>query len=335
MRERFVECGGSGPHGVRLRVTEAGEGPLVVLLHGFPESAYSWRHQLEPLAAAGYRVIAPDQRGYGHSSHPEPVEAYSVLRLVGDVVALIADAGAENAVVVGHDWGAIVAWQLAAMRPDLVRAVAGLSVPPRPRGQRPPLEAYRALHAGRFYMNHIEKPGVADAEMARDVRRSLRLAFDGLSGENPANDPPQPLLVPDGDGLPDALGGRDVLPSWLSAADLDVFAEQFAPETGGFTGALNWYRNLDTDWPALAAFDGARLRMPALFVAGDRDTVLSGPGSAAYVASLPGRHPGMREPVILTGCGHWAQQERPAEVTAELLAFLGSLSPRESPDPAV
>jgi pimeloyl-ACP methyl ester carboxylesterase len=324
---------------VRLRVTEAGEGPLVVLLHGFPEGPYSWRHQIGPLAAAGYRVLAPEQRGYGASSRPEPVEAYSIFRLVGDIVALIAQSGAEDAVVVGHDWGAVVAWRLAAMRPDLVRAVVGLSVPPLPRGQHPPLAANRAVHAGRFYMNHIERPGVADAEMAGDVRRSLRAAFHGLSGENPVNDPPRPLLVPDGGGLPQALGGAapdagggDVLPSWLSEADIDAFAELFDPAAGGFTGGLNWYRNMDADWPALAAFDGVRLRMPSLFMAGDRDTVLAFGGSAGSVARLPRTHPGMREPVILPGCGHWIQQERPAEVTAALLAFLESLDgPLQAP----
>ncbi|MCF3964886.1 alpha/beta fold hydrolase [Streptomyces fuscigenes] len=339
MAERFVESGGSGPEGVRLRVFDEGEGPLVVLLHGFPEGPHSWRHQIGPLVAAGYRVLVPEQRGYGASSRPEQVGAYSVFRLVGDVAALIADAGAEQAVVVGHDWGASVAWRVAALRPDLVRAVAGLSVPPSPRGRRPPLEGLRELHGGRFYMNHIaDRPGVADAEMAADVRRSLRAAFHGLSGENPANDPPRPLLVPEGAGLPEALGGGDVPPSWLTEDDLEQFARLFDPADGGFTGALNWYRTMDTDWPYLAAFDGVRLRMPALFMAGDRDTVLAFPDRARVLARLARLHPGLREPVILPGCGHWIQQERPAEVTARLLEFLGSLgSPgrSQSPDRAV
>jgi pimeloyl-ACP methyl ester carboxylesterase len=308
-------------NGVRLRVLDEGEGPLVLLLHGFPESAYSWRHQIAPLVAAGYRVVAPEQRGYGESSHPDSPDAYTIMHLVGDVVGLIADAGAQEAVVVGHDWGATVAWNIALMRPDLVRGVVGLSVPPRPRGSAPPVRRMQEVYEGRFYTGYFEQPEVADREFGRDVRASLRRFFHALSGDNPEN--PQPLLVPHGGGLLDGMPEPRESPEWLSEADLDVFVGQF--DDLGFTGALDWYRNLDRNWELTAPFEGAALRMPALYVVGDRDPVLAFAHTSEALDALGRVHPGLREPVILPGCGHWTQQERPDEVTAELLGFLRSL----------
>jgi pimeloyl-ACP methyl ester carboxylesterase len=227
MVRRYVVTAGS----VDLAVTETGEGPLVLLLHGFPEGAHSWRHQMGPLAQAGYRVVAPDQRGYGASSHPDAVDAYTIMHLTGDMVALISALGTRECVVVGHDWGASVAWNLAQMRPDLVRGVVGLSVPPMPRGDMPLLQATREATGGRFYTNYMEQPGVADAELGRDVRASLRRILYGLSGEDPNNKPRQ-LLVPEGGGLLDAFGEQDTMPSWLTQEDLDIFAAQFEQRRG-------------------------------------------------------------------------------------------------------
>ncbi len=310
-------------NGIRLHVAEEGDGPLVVLLHGFPECWYSWRHQFAPLAAAGYRVVAPDQRGYARSDRPQDVAAYTMLHLVGDVIGLIHALGEERAVVVGHDWGAPVAWTTAQMRPDVVRAVAGLSVAPTVRGNVPPLRAMRERFGGRFYWNYFETPGVADAEFAADPRANFSRFLYGASGDNPHNNPPaQPLVDPDG-GFLDRIKEPERLPAWLTEADLDAFTAEYAE--AGFTGGLNWYRNMDRNWELTAPWARAAITVPALYITGDRDLVYHFPGMSELVPALTTLHPQLREPVILPGCGHWTQQERPAEVNAALLEFLDSL----------
>ena len=310
-------------NGIRLHVAEEGEGPLIVLLHGFPECWYSWRHQFSPLAAAGYRVVAPDQRGCARSDRPEDPGAYTILHLAGDVVGLVRALGEEQAVLVGHDWGAPVAWTTAQLRPDVVSAVVGLSVPPNPRGRRPPLRAMRERFDGQFYWNYFETPGTADAELARDVRETFRRVLYGGCGDNPHNNPPaQPLIRP-GRGILDRIRLPARLPGWITEEDLDAFTEEFT--AAGFTGGLNWYRNLDRNWELTAAWQDAPITVPALHITGDRDVVHHFPGTSRLVAALPGLHPAMREPVVLPGCGHWTQQERPDEVNALLLEFLDSL----------
>ncbi|MGW1865984.1 alpha/beta fold hydrolase [Streptomyces mauvecolor] len=311
-------------NGIRLHIAEEGEGPLVVLLHGFPESWHSWRHQFGPLAAAGFRVVAPDQRGYGRSDHPEDVDAYSILHLVGDVVGLIHALGEERAFVVGHDWGAPVAWHTALLRPDVVRGVAGLSVPPPFRGARPPLAAMQERFGGRFYWNYFNRPGVADAEFAKDTRTALRKLFYSASGDAPdAGRPDQALVADPGRGWLADMTDPEALPDWLTEADLDELTESYAK---GFTGALNWYRNLDRNWELTAAWQGAVVSVPALYVYGDRDLVPAFPGTPELIAKLPELMPDLRrEPVMLPGCGHWTQQERPEEVNAALVDFLTQL----------
>ncbi|MGW7005302.1 alpha/beta fold hydrolase [Streptomyces sp. NPDC054933] len=310
-------------NGIRLHIAEEGEGPLVVLLHGFPECWYSWRHQFAPLAAAGYRVVALDQRGYARSDRPREVEAYTILHLVGDVIGLIHALGEEHAVVIGHDWGAPVAWHTALLRPDVVTAVAGLSVAPPTRGSVPPLRAMRERFDGQFYWNYFETPGVADAELAADPRATFRRTLYGASGDNPHNDPPGQPLVPPGGGFLDRIKAPEKLPSWLTEEDLDVFTAEYAE--AGFTGGLNWYRNLDRNWELTAAWDRATIQVPALYITGDRDLVYRFPGMDQLLPALTTLHPQLREPLILPGCGHWTQQERPEEVNAALLEFLDSL----------
>ena len=296
-------------NGIRLHIAEEGEGPLVVLLHGFPESWHSWRHQFGPLAAAGFRVVAPDQRGYGASDHPEDVESYSIFHLVGDVV--------------GHDWGAPVAWHTALLRPDVVRGVAGLSVPPPFRGTRKPLGAMEEMFDGRFYWNYFNRPEVADAELARDPRATLRKALYAASGDGPdAGTGKQPLVEP-GQGWLETMPDPKTLPAWLTEADLDSLTESFA---GSFTGALNWYRNIDRNWELTAAWHGAVVSPPALYVYGDKDLVPAFPGTPELIEQLPELMPNLRRaPVVLAGCGHWTQQERPDEVNAALIPFLTEL----------
>ncbi|MEU0058472.1 alpha/beta hydrolase [Streptomyces sp. NPDC006334] len=309
-------------NGVRLHVVEEGEGPLVVLLHGFPESWHSWRHQLGPLADAGFRVVAPDQRGYGRSDAPADVESYTILHLVGDVVGLIRALGEETAYVVGHDWGAPVAWHTALLRPDMVRGVAGLSVPPPSRGAEPPLVSMEKRFDGRFYWNYFARPGVADAEFAADTRTTLRKFLYSASGDVPG-EIKQPLVDP-GQGWLSAMPDPQVLPPWLTEDDLDALTESFSR---GFTGALNWYRNLDRNWELTAPWDGAAVTPPALYVYGDRDPVPAFPGTPEFIATLADRMPNLhRPPVELAGCGHWTQQERPDEVNAALVDFLRACS---------
>jgi pimeloyl-ACP methyl ester carboxylesterase len=309
---RFVET-----NGIRMHIAEQGAGPLVLLCHGFPESWYSWRHQLPALAAAGYHAVAPDMRGYGQTDRPEETERYTQLHLVGDMVGLLRALGAETAVIVGHDWGAPVAWNAALMRPDQFRAVIALSVPYTPRGGTPPTRAMKRAAGETFmYMLYFQTLGVAEAELERDVRATLRRVLYGISGDAP----PVPVLAKGAKFL-DALAEPSALPGWLSEADLDFYTGEFART--GFRGGLSWYRNLDRTWELMAAYQGARITRPALFIAGARDMVVL--RNRAAVERLPETVADLRKLVLLPGCGHWTQQERPAEVNAEILAFLGIL----------
>ncbi|POX36839.1 epoxide hydrolase [Streptomyces sp. Ru73] len=320
IEHRFVKV-----NGVELHIAEQGEGPLVVLLHGFPESWYSWRHQFGPLAAAGYRVVAPDQRGYARSEQPADADAYSLLHLTGDVTALIHALGEERAVVVGHDWGAPVAWTTAMLRPDVVRGVAGLSVPPvLPAGMAPP-SVTRQQYGDRYYQVYFQQPGVADAELARDLPSTFRRMLFNGSGDNPANKTPRPWIVPEGAPLL-GTGPDPELPSWLTEEDIDTFARDYAHHgERAFTGPLNWYRNIGRNNELLAVFRGRGIDVPALYVAGDRDMVTSLHGIDRVIDSLDTVAPKLHRKVTLPGCGHWTQQERPEEVNEALLDFLAHL----------
>ena len=312
-------------NGVRLSVVDHGQGPLVLLCHGWPELAFSWRHQIAPLAAAGHRVLAPDLRGFGRSDAPAGIAAYSVLDMVGDLVALVAAAGEDRAVVVGHDWGATIAWTAALLRPDLFRAVAALSVPFRPRGPAPPLQALRAAGQHGFYWLYFQEPGVAEAEFERDPAATIRRLLYWGSGDAPPGGRSEAGLlgVRPGGGFLDGMPDPAALPAWLDPADLDHHVAEY--RRTGFRGGLNLYRNLDRNWALLAPWQGARVRQPALFVAGTRDAVIRTPAGRAALDAMPDWVPDLRRTVLLDGAGHWIQQERPAEVTAALLDFLRSL----------
>ncbi|GAA3830673.1 alpha/beta fold hydrolase [Streptomyces chiangmaiensis] len=312
-------------NGVRLHVAEQGEGPLVLLLHGFPESWYSWRHQFGSLAAAGYRAAAPDQRGYARSDQPEAVEAYTLLHLAGDVIGLVDALGEESVVLAGHDWGAFVAWVTAMLRPDVVRAVAGLSVPPvLPGGMSPPSITRKRFGDG-FYQVVFQEPGVADAALARDPQTTFRRILYGASGDSPSST--SPWMVPDRGTLLDFMPEPEQLPGWLTHDDIEVFVGDYVRHGDrAFTGGLNWYRNTERNWELLAAFRGRRIEAPALYIGGDRDMVvgLSG-GPDATLKKVEQAAPQLLRGVILPGCGHWTQQERPDEVNRELLDFLAQL----------
>ncbi|MET0324607.1 MAG: alpha/beta hydrolase [Ilumatobacteraceae bacterium] len=309
-------------NGIRLHVVEAGEGPLVLLVHGFPESWYSFRHQLPLLAAAGYRAVALDVRGYGRSSAPPAIEDYRMIRMVADNVALVAALGADQAVVVGHDWGAPIAWNSALIRSDIFRAVAGLSVPFAPAGDTRPTDAFRAMAGDEeFYIEYFQRPGRAEAELDEDVREWLKGFYFTASGDAPPPSGGTVATIPHGARMRDRFAYPNPMPEWMSDEDLDVYAGEF--ERTGFTGGLNRYRNVDRDWEDLSVFRGRPIEVPALFVGGDRDgpTIWGMRSIERFSETLPKLH----RSIILPGCGHWTQQERPAEVNEALLEFLAVL----------
>ena len=311
---RFIDT-----NGIRMHIAEAGEGPLVLLCHGFPESWYSYRHQLDALAAAGYHAVAPDQRGYGQTDAPEDVHAYTLLHLAGDLVGLVEALGGERCIVVGHDWGSPVASTLGLFRPDLVRGVALLSVPYLPRGDSDLLTSLTELLGPNNYQVFFQEPGVAEAAFEADVRASILGGLIGSSGDAPEVNTLGDIVANPPVPAPDAP-----LPGWLTSEDVDHFTEEF--ERSGFRGGLNWYRNSRQNWELMAAWHHAPLLVPSLFVGGDRDLVFHWPGFPELIGAIRDiSMPNLTKAVVLEGCGHWTQQERPAEVNELLLEFFAGL----------
>ena len=301
-------------NGIELFLLEQGQGPLVVLCHGWPELSYSWRHQIAAIADAGFHVVAPDMRGYGRTSAPADIAAYSIFDTVGDMVALVTALGETQAVIVGHDWGAPVAWHAALFRPDMFTKVAGLSVPPPFRGRARPLDSLRAGGVTNFYWQYFQTPGVAEAEFERDIAATMRKIL-GRGVSDPAA-----LYVTEDKGFLGNIPPVLTLPDWLSEADIAYFAEAY--QKSGFRGGLNWYRNLDRNWDLTAPWQGAQIHQPSLFIAGSRDSVITGLIGAKRVTELDRVLPNLRQKLIIEGAGHWVQQERPNEVNAALIAFL-------------
>jgi len=316
IRHRTVDVGGA-----RIHWAECGAGPVALMIHGFPESWYSWRHQLPALAAAGYRAVAIDVRGYGRSSKPRSVDEYRMVRMVSDVVGVIDALGSDDVTIIGHDWGAPIAWNTALLRPDLLRGVAGLSVPytPPSRGQRP-LARMRALAGNdEFYVEYFQEPGRAEAEIEADIRQWLLGFYWCASGDVVKG--PNISIVPRGRQLADQFVYPEAMPAWLTEADLNVYTREF--EYSGFFGPLCRYRNVDRDWEDLAAFSGRPITIPALFIGGDRDgpTIWGRPAIEQFSETLPA----LTRCEILPGCGHWTQQERPQATNELLIEFLHSI----------
>ncbi len=313
-------------NGILLHIAEQGEGPLVVLCHGFPESWYSWRHQLAALSAAGFRVVAPDMRGYGQSDRPEPTDQYTLLHLVGDMVGLLDALGVEQAVIAGHDWGAPVAWHAALLRPDRFRGVVGLSVPFWPRRPFKPTTVMPRHDDAMFYQLYFQEPGVAEVELERDVRQTIVKLLFAASGDMPRNGGGAGgdvgMVRRDG-GFLAGMPSPATLPAWLGEADVDFYAGEF--KRTGFRGGLNWYRNIDRNWELMASFAGAKIAVPALYMAGDRDLVVAFRGMDQVIAGLRHTVPHLRGTIMLPGCGHWTQQERASEVNAAMIDFLRRL----------
>jgi pimeloyl-ACP methyl ester carboxylesterase len=319
MQHRFATT-----NAIKMHYVEQGSGPLVVLCHGWPESWYSWRHQIPALAGAGFRVVAPDQRGYGQTDAPAPVESYDIFNLVGDIVGLVDALGESQAIVVGHDWGAPVAWHCALLRPDIFRGCALLSVPYLPRSSMLPSIGWKALEGTdkNFYQNYFQEPGRVEKELDADPRRSMAMILYSASGDPPPKERWQ-FLFPRAKTFIESGVVPAKLPPWLTEADVDFFAGEF--KRAGFRGGINWYRNLDRNWQMTPFLDGARLRQPSMFAAGEHDCVLAmlelmtgGPVSTIVEALMLA----CRKQAIIPGAGHWIQQERPKEINELLVEFV-------------
>jgi pimeloyl-ACP methyl ester carboxylesterase len=303
---------------IHLHVAEAGEGPLVLLLHGWPETWFSWRHQLPALAAAGYHAVAPDVRGYGQSDRPEPIEAYGMKNLLADCLGLLDHFDAKTAVVVGHDWGAAMAWNSAALHADRYRAVVGMSVPHFGRAPLPPTQLFKAMFGEKwFYILYFQEPGLAEAELEADVGTTMRTILAGIPGFDTTAAAVKARTK--GDGFLTGLTPPRALPGWLTEEDLGRYVEDFT--ASGFRGGLNRYRNMDRDWAELPELATVRIEQPALFVTGERDPVRA----FAPADTMKPLVPNLEETLVIPGAGHWVQQESWAEVNRALLAFLARL----------
>ena len=313
-------------NGIRMHVAEAGRGPAILLCHGFPECWYSWRHQIEALSNGGFHVIAPDQRGYGGTDKPHPVESYTMLHLVGDLVGLLDALGVASATIVGHDWGAAVAWNAALIRPDRFHAIAALSVPIFLRAPARPTTLMPRNETEEFYTLYFQEPGRAEADFDPDPRDTVRRFMLFGAGTNI----PEPRVIGGGGvNMMPRTGGyfskrpKDLPPNpEMTEADFDVYGEAFRD---GFRGPLNWYRNIDRNWELMAPYVGAKWTVPALYIYGDRDVVLAFGGMDKNLAALPRLVPQLRPPIVLEGVGHYTQVERPGAVNAALIEFLASL----------
>ncbi len=320
MIDGFLEA-----NGVRLHYVEQGRGPLVLLCHGWPESWYSWRHQIAALAAAGYRVVAPDQRGYGASDAPGEVDAYDIAQLTADMAGLVSALGEQRAVVIGHDWGSVVATHAALLRPDVFHALGLLSVPYVPRRTTRPAVRFEGVTRDReFYQAYFQQPDRIERELEGDVRRSLLGILYTAGGDRVRERPDDPssfAFFAKGTRFIDNLIIPDELPGWLSAEDLDVYTSQF--RQSGFRGPINWYRNLDRNWAITPYLQGARIQQPTIYMAGSADGV---PRMLAEdVAAMEKMIPNLKGKHVIDGAGHWTQQEKPEEVNRLLLRFLASL----------
>lgn len=311
-------------NGISVRAAVEGSGPLVIMVHGFPELWYSWRHQIQPVAQAGFKVVVPDVRGYGGSSKPHAIDAYDMVSLTNDVIGLIDALGEETAILVGHDWGAPICWNTAALHPDRIAAVVGLSVPFFPRGDTPPIDQWNALFGnGFFYQLYFQEEGVAEAAFEADLRTALRKLYFTVSGDG-ADAPLHSLSS--AEPVADFLGTMvdpDPFPGWLTEADLNYYTAAF--QQGGLRGPLNRYRAQHLDWERLPQLSQLQIHQPSCFIAGTLDPVRTFiPGFDLY-AGAGTACTDFRGATLIDGKGHWIQQEAPDEVNRALLSFLGTL----------
>lgn len=308
--------------GERFSALAKGDGPLVLFAHGFPEIAYSWRHQIEAAAQAGFRAVALDMRGYGGSYAPAAIEEYDIISLVGDVAGAIAALGYEAAHLVGHDWGAAVAWNAGLLAPQRFDSITAISVPFQPRRiGRPPVDTFKKIaqekDLGEFYMVRFQEPGLAERQYEANLDHTFRLVAYCCSGSTPAEKRFRPFLAP-GEALLDGYDVPDAPPDWLDERDLSVFVEAY--RNSGFAGPLNWYRNLDRNHALTRPWQGLTIDVPALYITGELDHVRS--WSIAAEKALPKWLPQLEATHVVPGAGHWVQQESPDAVNEALIPFL-------------
>lgn len=308
-------------NGIDMHVQVQGSGPAVLLCHGFPELHRSWRHQIKALSAQGFRVIAPDLRGYGQTDSLKQLTAYSVVEIVKDLTDLLDVLGEKSCSIVGHDFGAVLAWNACLLQPERFRAVAALSVPYSQRGPEAPIATLKKLTGDRFfYIDYFQQLGVADAELDLDIARSLRAQYFSFSAEGERR---RRALAPAFRNAKflDTLVNPGSVPSWMGEAEFAQYVTDY--KLNGFAGPLNWYRNLDKNWELLAKFENAKVMQPAIFVTGEQDPVRA--QTRRNFERLPETVPNLKQSVILNNCGHWTQQEKPEEVSRLLITFLKSL----------
>ncbi|CAL5352281.1 uncharacterized protein LOC114321756 [Camellia sinensis] len=303
-------------NGINMHVAESGEGPAVLFLHGFPELWYTWRHQMLFLSSRGYRAIAPDLRGYGDTDAPPSAASYTAFHIVGDLVALLDALGLDQIFLVGHDWGAVMAWYLCLLRPDRVKALVNMSVVYSPRNpRRKPLESLRAAFGDDYYMCRFQVPGEAEEEFARVDTTRLMKKF--LTSRKPG-----PLCVPKHVGFGGSPNSPIVLPSWLTEEDVNYYATKFNQK--GFTGGLNYYRALDLNWELTAPWTGSQIKVPVKFIVGDEDLTYTTPGVKEFIHGGGFKRvvPFLQELVIMEGVAHFLNEEKPEEINAHIYDFI-------------
>ncbi|NKB34383.1 MAG: alpha/beta fold hydrolase [Pseudomonadales bacterium] len=311
-------------NGIDLRIVEAGDGPLVILVHGWPESWYSWRHQLPALAQAGYRVVAPDMRGYGGSTIPEAIEDYNITELTADVAGLVSALGEESAVIVGHDWGAPIVWQTALLYPEQIDAVVGLSVIYGGRGESRPVRQLRQdPEDDFFYISYFQEPGVAENEFDADPRGLIARLYTSRSPGTPTHPPEVTDSRASAGGWLKRLGEPIRLPDWLSEEDLNYYVSEF--KQAGFKGGINYYRNGSLNWDLTPQLAGAKIQQPALFIAGDLDIVNRGATKEELESRMSANFEDLRGVILQPGIGHRNQQQAPEHTNEFLIDFLNSL----------
>ena len=318
---RFIQS-----NGITMRIAEMGDsGPLLLLAHGWPESWYSWRHQIVSLANAGYRVVAPDMRGFGESEAPPNVDDYDVIHTSADLVGILDALGEETAVLVGHDWGAIVAWQTVLLHPERFTALINMSVPYRGRPAQSPIERMRQSAGENFHyiVYHNEPGGVAEAEYNANPRGLISHVYLGIAANSETLPPKVTDPLRSAGGWIDRLGAPIRLPDWLTENDLNYIVSQF--EKAGFRGGVNYYRNFHRNWEITEHLTDAKIGIPTLFIAGEEDFVIGGATKEQLTVSMGRVVEDLRDVVLVPNTGHWVQQEAPLETTAAMLDFLNGL----------
>ncbi|HYM36487.1 MAG TPA: alpha/beta hydrolase [Steroidobacteraceae bacterium] len=311
-------------NGIRMRIAEMGQGPLVILVHGWPESWYSWRHQLPALAAAGFHAVAPDMRGYGKSDKPQDVESYDIHHVTADIVGIVDALGEKSAMLVGHDWGAIVGWHCMLLHPERFTAYIAMSVPYAGHGQQSLIQTLQKAYNDNFYyILYFQEPGVAEKEFDSDPRGILSRLY--LSPDSPREAP----VVTDpkraaGGWIP-RLGAPKGLPPWLTQTELDYYVNEF--KEAGLRGGINYYRNFHHNWESTPQLADAKVSAPVYFIAGEKDVVIRGATAEGLTASMRNAVSDLRGVKLFPNAGHWIQQERADEVNATLIEFLQSVKP--------